>query len=123
MENKKTRPPLPILIIGWFGVILSATYLLYGIIGTVLTILDRTYKDIDRNIVMIMYGIPILVVSMGFKDLQKWGWYGLLIVMGLVILWSAFHLSDVYESIWGALALLAVLGILTPSVRKHYFQT
>jgi hypothetical protein len=121
MTEEKVRRPLPINIIAWFGICLAATYLLYGIISTVLTILDRSYKDIDQNIIIIFYGLPIMVLSIGFKNLQKWGWVGYLCVLIFATVWSAFHLFDIYGIILGILSLAALIGILLPSVRKHYF--
>jgi len=121
MTEKKERKPLQINIIAWFGIGLAVTYLLYGIISTILSILDRTYKDIDQNIVIIFYGLPVLILSIGFKNLQKWGWIGYLCVLLFVTIWSAFHLFDIYGIVLGILSLLALSGILMPSVRKHYF--
>ncbi len=121
MTEKKERRPLQINIIAWFGICLAATYLLYGIISTVLTILDRSYKDVDQNIIIIFYGLPIMILSIGFMNLQKWGWVGYLILLIFITVWSAFHLYDIYGIILGVLSLLALIGILLPSVRKHYF--
>ena len=53
MSKKQDNIPKPIKIIGWFGIILACTYLLWGVVGGILSILDRTYKDIDKNLIII----------------------------------------------------------------------
>ena len=121
MAEKKDLKPVSITVIGWFGIILACTYLLWGIVGGVLSILDRTYKDIDQNLIIILYGILIMVVSVAFKNVLKWGWYGLLILLSFFLVWALFSYTDVYGIIWGVLSLAALVGVLSPQVRKHYF--
>jgi len=121
MSKKQDNIPKPIKIIGWFGIILACTYLLWGVVGGILSILDRTYKDIDKNLIIIFYGILIMVVSLAFKSMQKWGWYGLFLLLVFFVVWTLFSYTDVYGIILGILSLLALVGVLSPPVRKHYF--
>ena len=111
---------MPITIIGWFGIILACTYLLWGVVGGVLSVLDRTYKDIDQNLIIIFYGILIMIVSIAFKSVQKWGWYGLMLLLTFFIVWTLFSYTDIYGIIWGILSFAALVGVLSPQVRKHY---
>jgi len=124
MDKEETpEAPLPVKIIGWFGIILSITYLSYGIISIILSILDRTYQDVDKNIVIIIYGLAIVILSVAFKNLQKWGWIGLMVILAFFIIWAVAAGQDVYGYITGVLCLLALAGMLHPGVRKHYFST
>jgi amino acid permease len=117
----KVKIPITINIIGWFGIVLAITYLLYGVISIILSILDRTYQDIGLNVLSLMYGLPILIISIGFRNLQRWGWIGFAAILAFMVIWSGLHITDVYLSVWGLPALAALIGIMTPSVRRYYF--
>nr|MBN2277014.1 hypothetical protein [candidate division Zixibacteria bacterium] len=119
---KTEKPPLEINIIFWFGAVLAATYLIWGSISIILSILDRTYKDFQQNLVILVYGFIVLTMAIGFRNKRLWGWYGLLAVMSFVVVWSAFKYTDIYGIIWGLLAIFGLVGILLPQVRKHYFK-
>ncbi len=84
------RCRLAVRILGWYGIILSITFFLVSVVGIVLSILDRTYKDIDKNFIIGLYGIPILAFSLGFKNGQRWGWFGYSILQIIVIGWSVW---------------------------------
>jgi len=116
------KPPLEINILFWFGVVLAATYLIWGSISIILSILDRTYKDFGQNFIILIYGFIIFTAATGFRNKKTWGWYAFLAVLLFVAGWSVFSYTDVYGIIWGILALLALVGILMPQVRKHYFE-
>jgi len=120
MAEEKNSTPTAVKVIGWFGIIFACTYLLWGVVGGILSILDRTYKDIDQNIVFIMYGVIIIIVSIAFKNMKKWGWYGLTLLLAFFIIWTLFSYVDIYGIIWGILSLAALIGILSSPVRKHY---
>ncbi|UCD95032.1 MAG: hypothetical protein JSU69_02990 [Candidatus Zixiibacteriota bacterium] len=120
-ETSRRKAPLEVKILGWFGIILACTYLLWGIVSIVLSILDRTYKNIEHNIAILIYGLIIITFSVAFKGELKWGWFGYFAVLLFMVVWSGFRYSDVYGIIWGVLSLVALVGILSPPVRKHYF--
>ena len=120
-ETIARKAPLEVRILGWFGIILACTYLLWGIVSIVLSILDRTYKDIEQNIAILIYGLIIITFSVAFKGELKWGWFGYFVVLLFMVIWSVFTYSDVYGIIWGVLSLAALVGILSPPVRRHYF--
>lgn len=123
MSKEKKQTSLQIKIIGWFGVVFASTYLILGAINIVLSILDRTYSNIDRNSIILLEGLPILILSLGFKNGQRWGWIGLSIILAFVVVWTVFKYEDVYGAIWGVLSLIALISILMPSVRKRYFAS
>jgi len=124
-QARQTTPeinaPMPVKIIGWFGICFSLTFIIMGVVSIVLSFLDRTFADLAENIIIIFYGLPILIVSVGFKNMQKWGWYGLLGIFGLAVIWSVFSYTDGYGIAVGLLTLFALIGLLLPTVRKHYF--
>ncbi len=122
-KGKKMKKDIPVQIniIGWFGIALSLTYIIWSVVSIILSILDRTYASFGENLIILIYGTPILILSSGFRNKQRWGWYGLAVVLGFVVIWSLFTFKDIYGLIWGILALGALIGIFLPSVREHYF--
>ncbi len=102
------------------GIILSLMYLIYSVIGIILSMLDRTYADIETNFVFLIIGIIFIVVSVAFKQQQKWGWFGYILLLTLVILQS-FRSMDLYMFVLAFGALITIIGATSSSVRKLYF--
>jgi O-antigen ligase len=121
MAKESEKTPLAIRILAWYGIIFSVTYFLVSVVSVVLSILDRTYKDIDKNFLIGLYGIPILIISLGFKSGQKWGWFGYSIFLIIVIVWSVLKYQDIYGIIIGLLSLIVLAGILAKPVRQRFF--
>lgn len=122
MAKEKAVAPLQIKIIGWYGIVLACTYLIWGVVSIILSILDRTYKDIDQNFLILIYGLIVLTFSTGFKNVQKWGWMGYLVVLAFMVVWTVFRYTDFYGILWGVLSLIALVAILSPPVRKHFIS-
>ena len=121
MDQAKSENPLGIKILAWYGIIFGSIYILVALVNIVLSILDRTYKDLDKNFIIGLYGIPILIFSIGFKNGKKWGWIGYSALLVLVIIWSAISYNDSYNLVITFLSLIALAGLLLPSVRSRYF--
>jgi hypothetical protein len=122
MSQEKDITPLGIKILGWYGIIFGSLYLIVAIVNIILSIMDRTYKDIDKNFLIGLYGLPMLIFGLGFKSRQKWGWIGYAILLVVVVILSFFGPKDVYKMIAGILSLMVLAGILLPSVRHHFFK-
>ncbi len=122
MAKEKDKVPMGIKAIGWFGIIFGWMYILVSVVSIILSILDRSYKDIDKNLIIGLYGVPILVFSMGFKRLQKWGWIGYTLFLAFIVAWSIFTYKDIYGMVVGILSFVVLAILLLPSVRRHYFS-
>ena len=123
MAKEKDNIPLGIKALGWYGIVFGCMYILVSVVSIILSILDRSYKDIDKNLIIGLYGVPILVFSLGFKKLQKWGWIGYTIIIAAVVILATFTYKDVYGIVIGILSLIVLALLLLPSVRRHYFST
>jgi hypothetical protein len=123
MSQEAENRPLGIKILGWYGIIFGLMYIIVGVVSIVLSVLDRTYKDMGSNVIIGLYGLPILIFSLAFKDQKKWGWTGYSIVLALVIIFAILNHRDIYGTAVGALSLLALAGLFLPSIRKHYFSS
>lgn len=123
MAKEKDNIPLGIKALGWYGIVFGYMYILVSVVSIILSILDRSYKDIDKNLILGIGGVPILVFSLGFKKLQKWGWIGYTIIIAAVVILATFTYKDVYGIVIGILSLIVLALLLLPSVRRHYFST
>jgi hypothetical protein len=121
MNQAKSENPLGIKILAWYGNIFGSIYILVALVNIVLSILDRTYKDLGNNFIIGLYGIPILIFSIGFKNHKKWGWIGYSSLLVLVIIWSTISYHDPYNLAISILSLIALAGLLLPSVRSRFF--
>ena len=123
MAQKETESlPVEIKILYWFGIIFGAMFMLYGVVSIVLSFMDRTYQGIGGNFVILIYGAPFIIASIGLKNLQKWGWFFYTGLMVLVLILTLFGQVDLYGILIIILMVLALGGMMLPSVRKHYFS-
>ena len=121
MSKEKDQIPLHIKILGWYGIVFGLMYLVYSVVSVILAILDRSYADIGNNIVIGLYGIPIMVCSIGFKNIQRWGWIGYAVILLIVAAWSFISMVDAYSVTVGIISTVVLLQLFIPSVRKQYF--
>lgn len=119
---EKPRPlPLELRIPYWFGLIFGGMYIVYALVSIILSFMDRTYKDLSGNFMILIYGIPFIAASIGLKNRQKWGWFTYAVLMVVVALMVFLGNTDPYNIIIAILALLALVAIMLPNVRKHFF--
>ena len=121
MSRAKDPTSIHIKILGWYGIVFGCMYLLYAVVSIILSILDRTYADMESNFLIGFYGIPILVCSIGFKNYQRWGWIGYAAVLLIISIWSFIGLIDGYSIFVGIVTLAVLIQLFIPAVRKHYF--
>ena len=114
--------PITYLIGKWYGYVFAAMYILYGGVKIILGVLDRNYEDFGSALIFLALGIIIVAVATGYRETKKWGWTGMVAVVGLVILWSLFDIGN--ELNWIILALsLVSLGALLAGSTREYIET
>ncbi|MBN2227864.1 MAG: hypothetical protein JW763_10945 [candidate division Zixibacteria bacterium] len=121
MTTNNPTQPTSIKILGGFGIVIAVMFFLVGGVNSVLSILDRTYSNFMENILIGLMGVPMLAVSLGLKNLQRWGWYGYTALAVLWVIWTLFHYQDINGIIVGIFFAAALIWSLTPEVRKHFF--
>jgi len=123
MSENKEQMPLIIKILGWYGIIFGCCYIIYGVISIVLGMLDRNYTTVGTDFVLIFYGVPLLIMALGFKNYQRWGWIGYTALLMLIVIYAFASHVDSNGIIIGVISLLALVGMMYPGVRKRYFPT
>lgn len=121
MSENKDQTPLIIKILAWYGILFGCSYIVYGVVSIILGILDRNYSTVGKDFLISLYGIPMLVAALGFKNIQRWGWIGYAALLAVVVLIAFISRTDSNGIIVGILSLAALGGLMSPGVRKHFF--
>ncbi|MCP4703474.1 MAG: hypothetical protein GY865_02595 [candidate division Zixibacteria bacterium] len=123
LEEPNTTESIRINRLAISGIILGCTFLLYSVVNIILSFLDKTQQNIGDDMIFLIYGLIIVTTCTAFMKRQKWGWIGYTAILGLIVILTALGTIDIYGIILGLLSLLALVWILTPSVRKLYFSS
>lgn len=122
--------PLTYNIATWYGFILSIIFLLYGGVKLILSFLDRNYTEVGQLIIFTIIGLLLITIAFAFKELKLWGWYGLIVVNGLIILVTLWKLFTGFSSqdflLYENIVLLLFSGVavytLLASQTKRYLS-
>lgn len=114
------RLPVAFHLAKWWGYILAAVYMIYGGVRIILSFLDRNYSDMWTLLLSVALGLVLLIFAYGFRDRKIFGWYGQVVVNGIVILLSLFSLKQYGAVIILALAACALLLLSMPSTRSCF---
>ena len=124
MTDEKTNRPLTFKIAYWYGLIFSGIFILYGGVQIILGILDRNYSEMMVSILSLLVGIILISFAFAYKELKKWGWYGLIAINALVIILALFdytHYENIVLMIFSMIALFALFSSSTKQylLRQH----
>jgi len=119
MADKNQMSPLSYRLSGWYGMLFSVCFLIYGGVKIVLSILDRNYSDLGTPIVFTIVGLVLISISIAYRDSRKWGWYGLIAVNGLVIITTIVVYSHYIDIILLALSAAALVFLLVRPTREY----
>ncbi len=110
-ERSEGRLPWTYLLAKWYGYVFAAFFLLYGGVNIVLGILDRDYSNTPQSLVFLVVGVVLVTICVAYRDLKAWGWYGLVTVNGLVVIWALVGYSELLNLVYLLLS-VAALGLL-----------
>ena len=120
-KNKETRP-LTFRLAGWYAFIFSAVFLIYGVVKVILGFLDHNYGQLGQPIVFGLIGVGLISVAFGYRELKKWGWYGLVVINGIVIMLALLGYSQYENIILIVLSGGALYSLLTPQTKRYIFK-
>lgn len=119
MEKKKEKAPISFRIAGWYGIAFSACFLIYGGGTIVLNVLDKNYTDFANPIVFTIIGLMLISFAIAYREMKKWGWYGLLAINGLVVAIALISYSHTFDMILLLLSAAALVLLLWPTTRAY----
>ncbi|MCP4685177.1 MAG: hypothetical protein GY867_06970 [bacterium] len=121
MTQESLTRPITFLLAKWYGYVFSAMFILYGGVKIILGVLDRDYSDMSQSVIFLIAGAIMITVSFAFRDLKRWGWYGLVALNGIVVLLVLFSLGETLNLVFLVLS-GAVLGALfAPPTKTQIF--
>lgn len=116
-ENKPNRP-VTYKIAYYYDLIFAGIFIVYGAVKIILGILDRMYADIALPVLSLLIGVIFMSLTLAFKDLKKWGWYGLIVINALVIILALFDIGRYENVILMLLSAIALFALFSSSVRS-----
>ncbi|UCD63280.1 MAG: hypothetical protein JSW34_11095 [Candidatus Zixiibacteriota bacterium] len=122
MSDSKRERPLTYSIAYWYGFVLAVIFLLYGGVEIILNILDRNYQNMAPPILFAALGVILFSVALAFRELKKWGWYGLICISVLVVLGSLLDIGRYENIIILVLSAAALYGLLASDTREYLKQ-
>lgn len=118
MATKDDRP-ITFKVANWWGVAFALVFLLYGGVKIVLGFLDRNYDNIEQNLLFVLIGVILIAFVMAYKGLKIWGWYGLIVINGVVVILSALNIEYAESIVLIVLSAGALAALLAPSTKQY----
>ncbi len=121
MAKSSANCPATFNIAKWYGYVFAGFYLVYGGVTLILDFMDHTYENVERSLIALLIGIIVLIIVYAYRDLKTWGWYGMLTVHGLVVVYMLFTISQLTSVILLTLSGATVVLLLLPSTKECVF--
>ena len=118
-DQETTKRPLSFIIPKWYGYVFASFFLLYGGVQIVLGALDRKYDSVGTFFVFVLIGVAILFAAFAYRDGRAWGWYGLVGINVLVVIFSLFSLSQLYNIPFLILSIGALALLFMPATKAE----
>ena len=119
MADENRMSPLSYRIAGWYGMLFSVCFLIYGGVKIVLSILDRNYSDLGTPIIFTVVGLVLISIAIAYRSSRKWGWYGLIAVNALVIVAVIVAYTHYIDGILLVLSSAALVFLLVRPTREY----
>ena len=113
--------PLTFNIAKWYGYVFAVVYVLYGGVKIVLGALDHNYDDMAQPLLFLLLGVILITPAFAFRDLRRWGWYGLVGINGLVVLLSLFMITHFESWVLIVFSGIALAALFAPATKERFF--
>ncbi len=120
LEQSQTKDnrPLSIKLVTGYAFVFATLFLLYGGVKVVLSFLDHNYQDFAQPIVILVMGLILLAPAFAFRDSKPWGYWGLVVINGLVVILSVIGFRQ-YENL--VLLVFSGLALYTLLSKKYLY--
>jgi len=122
MTDKDIKKPVTFKIAAWYGFVISGVFLLYGLVSIVLGILDRNYDNLAEPILFTLLGLILIAFAFAYVELKSWGWYGLIVINGLIIIGAVVGIKHYENIVLLVLSAVALYALLAGSTKQHLSQ-
>ncbi len=121
-DKKKDKGPMSYQIARWHGIVFSAIFLIYGVVKIILGILDRNYSDMIEPFMFLLLGLILVSFVIGFTELRKWGWQGLVAINGLVVVFSPLKYARVESYVLLVASAVVLYLLFSADTRAHLIK-
>lgn len=113
--------PVSFWIVLWHAYVLSIMFLLFGGVKLLLGLLDRQYDEMVPSGLFFGIGLVIIILAWRFRDLERFGWFGLIAVNGAIIVMSLFGMKEDSLNVVLLVSSLVVLTLaLLPATKSRF---
>ena len=120
-NEEREQRPLTFRLAFWWGAGFAAVFILYGAVTLVLGFLDRQYNNLSEPFVFLLIGIALISVAYAYLHRKQWGWYGEIVVNGLIILLALMGFKNYANIILLVLAGGALALLLSKETKAYLF--
>ncbi len=121
MTEESQNRPITFLLAKWYGYVFAGMFTLYGGVKIILGILDRDYSDFSQSVIFLLVGIIMVTICVGFRDLKRWGWYGMVFLNGLIVLAVLFSLGETLNIVFLVLSGATLAALFAPPTKAQIF--
>lgn len=121
-EQKTDDRPIAFKIAGWWGFIFAGIFILYGGVQIILGILDNQYQQLGQSMIFALIGVVLMVVVYAYRARKTWGWYGLIVVNGLIVILAITDITRSESIVLLWIAVGALYALLSRNT-KEYLQS
>ena len=113
------KRPITFHIAHWYGFGFAGVFILYGVVSSILAVLDRNYAQLGVPILMAVVGGILMIFPYAFKGRKLWGWAGLMVIYLGTILFSLMDLARWESLVLLILAFIALVALVVPQTRDY----
>ncbi len=106
----------------WYCYIFSLMFLFYGGVTIILDFLDHKYDNLAGPFIFLLVGVILINICFAYRDKRRWGWYGLVVVNGLVVLLSLFGLGNIMNIVLLVLSAVMLALLFLPQTKAEIFS-
>ncbi len=122
MESKKVSRPLTFQLARWHGFIFSAIFLVYGGVKIILGVLDRNYTDLGQSLLFVLLGLVLISFAYAYNELRKWGWYGLIAINALVVVFAIYGYSHIENLVLLVISGVVLYALFSAQTKRYLFK-
>ena len=122
MEEEKVSRPFTFQLARWHGFIFSAIFLVYGGVKIILGVLDRNYSDLGESLLFTVLGLVLISFAYAYNDLRKWGWYGLIAVNALVVVFAVIGYSHIENLVLLVISAVVLYALFSGQTKQYLFK-
>lgn len=119
MADRNDDRPWGMKLASWYSFVFAAVFLIYGGVEIILSFLDRNYAALMAPIIFTIIGLVLVSFAYAFKELRMWGWYGLIAINGLVVVFGSIGFSQHENVILAILSAATLVALFLQPTREY----